>query len=117
MTWIFLDKEWFRNKKINNIVISFLVFPEKLQVKKFKNNVPDGTETCITSNLKHGTAQEKPVYICTNSDGNNVKYIFFRPMPLGWSLGTKTILDGDVSWEGDPRGFRSKGNMLDILND
>ena len=34
-------------------------------------------------------------------------------MPLGWSLGIKTILDGDVSWNGAPRGFRSKG----ILND
>ena len=59
------------------------------------------------TNLKYKTAPEKPVYeLQKKSQDENDKYIFFRPMPLGWSYGIKSIFEGDSS----TRGFRSKGN-------
>ena len=47
------------------------------------------------TNLKYNTAPEKPVYeLQKKSHQDNDKYIFFRPMPLGWSYVIKTVFDG-----------------------
>ena len=58
------------------------------------------------TNLKHKTAPENPVYdLQKKSQEETDRYIFYRPMPLGWSYGIKAI------FEGGSRGFRSNGNI------
>ena len=87
--------------------LSFSVFPKILEATQFTNDAKVGSGTFTLTNLKYSTAPRKPVYKLQNQ--TPIKYIFFRPMPLGWSLGTKSVLDGN------PKGFRSNGILFIIV--
>ena len=88
-------------------LISISVYPESLVVTIFKDDIKRGDAMVFRiTNLKYSTATDKPVYeLQKKSQQENDKYIFFRPMPLGWSYGIKTI------FEGGSGGFRSNGNI------
>ena len=105
-------KELFPSQYIvynNWFLILILVYPINLKVTKFKDSVEEGSGIFSLTDLKYSKAPERPVYICTNWEKSN-RYIFYRPMPLGWSLGIEEILDEDVNYIG--KGFRSKGNRF-----
>ena len=73
-------------------MIFFSVYPEKLKVTSFDNNISKVEQAFVLCDEKSLAAPKKPVYQLLQ---NNAWYIYFYPNLAGWVIGQKDQLEAN----------------------
>ena len=68
------------------------MYPEKLKVTSFENNIAKVKQEFVLCNEKSLAAPKKPVYHLSQ---DKAWYIYFCSNPAGWVIGTKDELEAN----------------------